>query len=98
MNQVLELGYGQFGGGFDFSFHNPGYCHVHVVPAEEKVVADSLSAECDPTIFFAGLNQTEIGGAAADVHHQNVLASTQGDLAALFSHPAIKGCLGFFQQ
>ena len=47
-----------------------GQGQVHVVAAEQQVIADRLADEAQLALLLDGLDEAEVGGAAADVDDQ----------------------------
>ncbi len=73
---------------------------IHVVAAEENVLADGNALQREIAVLFGHGDQAEIGRAAADVADENQIADT--DPAAPFvTHrvePGIESRLRFFEQ
>ena len=60
---------------------------VHVVAAEQQVIADRVADEVELALLLARADQAEVGGAAADIDHEAAHARLQ--LARL---PAASAC------
>ena len=54
-----------------------GQGEVHVVAAQEQVVADRLAHEAQLALLLDGLDEAEVGGAAADIDDQAEIAGPE---------------------
>ena len=77
-----------------------GQCEIHVVAAEQQVIADRLADKGEAALVFAGLDEREIRGAAADIDDQAMIAGFElgGFGGRMRRQPAIKRGLRFFEQ
>ena len=77
-----------------------GKGEVHVVAAEQQMVADRLAEEAELAVLLVRLNQTDVGGAAADVDDQTEIAGPDagGVLDGMTCEPAIKCGLWLFEE
>ena len=76
---------------------------VHIVAAEDQVIADADTADGRLAVSVAGwadLHQAEIRGAAADVAHQQQprIGQVLRQGGALAIQPVVEGSLRFLQQ
>ena len=83
----------------------PLLCHaregeVHVIPAEQDVIANRDALEREIAVALADQNQAEIGRAAADVHHEQQIANTEAVTPAIASavDPRIERRLRLLEQ
>ena len=60
---------------------------VHVVAAEQDVIADRDALEREIAVVFADENQAEVGRAAADVAHEHEIADAE--LSGASDSPAL---------
>ena len=79
--------------------HHAGQRQVHVVAAQQDVLAHRHPAQRKLAIGFRHRNQREIRGAAADIHHQDQVAHRH-PLAPVRMplQPRVEGRLRLFQQ
>ena len=77
-----------------------GQRQVHIVAAQDQVVAHADAGERRLAIFRFDLDQAEVGGAAADVGHQHQarLAQVFAQVRAMPVQPVVQRGLRFFQQ
>ena len=77
-----------------------GEGEVHVVAAEQQVVADGLAEEAELAVLLDRLDQAEVGGAAADVDDETEIAGPDASriLMRMAREPAIKCRLRFFEE
>ncbi len=73
---------------------------VHVVAAQQKVVANRNTFQREFAIFLRDENEAEIRSAAADIAYQNEVSNVNAAAPALTLalKPRIKSCLRLFQQ
>ncbi len=73
---------------------------VHVVAADKQVISDRQATEHQFAVFFCDGDQREIGGAAADVAHQQRVAELEHAPPAVSGvvEPGIDGGLWLFKQ
>src|SRR5207245_10960548 len=45
-------------------------CQVHIIAAQQEMVADRLADEPELSLLLDGLDQAEVAGTAPDVHYQ----------------------------
>ena len=78
----------------------PRQRQVHVVAAQQDVVANGDAFQRQFAVLFGNHNEAEIRGAAADVAHQNEVADLDSAAPAitLAFKPRVKSCLRLFQQ
>jgi len=69
LNEHPELGRVEFPGLRQPALDLPGQGQVHVVAAQEQVIADRLANERQLPLLLLGPDQAEVAGPAADVHH-----------------------------
>ena len=101
MPQSLQLpGIDAVARGFKALLQNARQRQVHVIAAQQDVVANGNAFQRQFAIFFGNRNEAEIRRAATDVAHKNEVADL--DSAApgvtLAFKPRVKGRLGLFQQ
>ena len=82
------------------AFHELGQGQVHVVAAQQQVVADRLANEAQLALLLDRLDQAEVAGAAAHVHDQAAgpRLEARPPPRGMGRQPAIKRGLGLFQQ
>ena len=80
--------------------HAVGEGQVHVVAAEEDVLADRDPVQLEVAVALQHGDQRQVGGAAADVHHQDDVALLHlfAPLAGAVLDPAVQRGLGLFEQ
>ena len=73
---------------------------VHVVAAQQNVLADGHALQRQFAVLFGNHDEAEIRGAAADVAHQHQVADldSAAPAIALALQPRVKSCLRLFQQ
>ena len=73
---------------------------VHVVAAQQDVLAHGHSAEHERAVLLAGRDEAEVGGPAADVAHQDEVADLDAlaPALALGGQPGIQGGLRLLEQ
>ncbi|GAB1461918.1 hypothetical protein MASR2M50_36930 [Thauera sp.] len=104
LHQLRELGGGQaFAAREQALLHQVGERQVHVVAAQHQVVADADAGQARRRDAVRGgldLDQGEVGGAAADVAHQQQagLRERGGELFAVAEQPVVEGGLRLLQQ
>ncbi len=104
LHQLRELGGGQaFAAREQALLHQVGERQVHVVAAQHQVVADADAGQARRRDAVRGgldLDQGEVGGAAADVAHQQQAGLRQlgGELFAVAEKPVVEGGLRLLQQ
>ena len=77
-----------------------GQRQIHVVAAEQDVVADRDAVQQQVAVLFGHGNQRQVGRAAADIHHEDDIARFDLLAPASFTalYPAVQSGLGLFQQ
>ncbi len=83
-----------------FTGHEVGQRQVHIVAAQQDVVAHGHAVRFELAIAFQDRDQREVAGAAADVDHQDDVARLHllAPAAAAALDPAVQGRLRLFQQ
>ena len=73
---------------------------VHVVAAEQQVVADGETLQTQFSVNLVDRHQRQVGRAATDINHQQHVAGGQhvSPIIGMRGQPAVNGCLRFFQQ
>ena len=73
---------------------------VHIVAAEQDVIADGHARELQIAILFGYGDQRKVGRAAADIHHENDVADLDlfSESVAHLLDPGVKRRLRFFEQ
>ena len=86
--------------GFKALLQNARQRQVHVVAAQQDVVANGDAFQRQFAVLFGNHNEAEIRGAAADVAHQHQVADLDAaaPVITLALQPRIKSCLRLFQQ
>jgi hypothetical protein len=85
-------------------FDQVGQRQVHIVAAQDQVVADADARQgrlrCGRAVLQFHLDQAEVGGAAADVGHQHQARAGQfgGEGVAMAVQPVVQRRLRLFQQ
>src|ERR1700752_4520351 len=69
-------GIDRFSCGFEFGLKRIGKRQIHVVAAQEYVFADADAFELQRAAIVGDGNEAEIGGAAADITHQDDVTRT----------------------
>ena len=89
-----------FAAASELFFHLGGDGEIHVVAAEEKMIADGNAPEAQ--LFSAGLDldQTEITRSTTDIadEDQLILLHLLFPILSMMKEPRIKRCLGFFNE
>src|ERR1700726_3906502 len=82
---------------FEALLCDAGQCQIHVVAAEQDVIADRDALEREIAVSLADQNQAEIGRPAADVTYQDEVADTQlpAPAVARAVNPCVAGGLRF---
>ena len=90
----------ELAGARQLRFHELRQGEVHVVAAEQQVIADRLADEAQLARLFDRLNQAEIAGAAADIDDGTAGAGVELlNLARrMRGQPAVEGGLWLFEQ
>ncbi len=79
--------------------HDAGEREIDIVAAEQDVIAHRDAVEAQFAVRFGDGDQREIGGAAADIDHQNEIAD--GDALppiGMAFDPGVEGGLRLFEQ
>ena len=85
---------------FEPLLHDVRQRQVHVVAAEQDVIADRDALEREVAVALADRDQREVGGAAADVAHQHDVADAQlpAPAVARAVDPRVEGGLRLLEQ
>ncbi len=77
-----------------------GQREVHVVAADQQVIAHGHPPQHQLTLFLGHVDQRQVGCAAADVADQQRIAQLQGSppAVAAIGQPGVDGRLRLFQQ
>ena len=88
------------GGAGQLRLHELGKGEVHVVAAQEQMIADRLANEADFALLLDRLDQAEVAGAAADIDDETAGARLQAAnfLGRVDRQPAVKRGLRLFEQ
>ena len=79
--------------------HHAGQRQVHVVPAQQNVLAYRHAAQRELAVRLRHRNQREIRGAAADIHHQDEVAHRHPlPPVRMALQPCVERGLRLFQQ
>ena len=101
MHQRQELpGIQRLAFGLQLGLQRVGQRQVHVVAAEQDVLADADALQLQVAGVIGHGDQAEVGGAAADVAHQDDVAGLDrvAPLPASLRGPGVEGGLRFLQQ
>ena len=101
MHQRQELpGIQRFAFGLQFGLQHVGQREIHIVAAEQDVFADADALQLQVAGDVGHRDQAEVGGAAADVAHQDEVARCHrvAPLPASPRGPGVEGSLRFLQQ
>ena len=87
-------------GGFQALLEQPRQREIHVVAAEQDVLADGHALERQVAVALGDRNQAEVGGAAADVADEHEIADLDAAAPRVAERvePGVEGGLGFFEQ
>ena len=101
MGQGLELPAIQFHPiGLEFGTHQVGQRQIHVVAAQQDVVADRDAGQLQGALILGDRDQRQVGGTATDIDHQDDVPDP--DLAAPITvaivDPAVERRLRLLQQ
>ena len=80
--------------------HQARQRQIHVVAAEEDVIADGDALEREIAVVFGNENEAEIRRAAADIAGEHQVTDTQLPAPGVAGHinPGVAGGLRFFEQ
>jgi hypothetical protein len=87
-------------GGVELGFGKPGEGEVEVVATEEEVPPDGGTGEVDAVTLAVDADESEVGGAAADIANQDELPIEEvlAGLGEVIRNPGIEGGGGLFEQ
>ena len=89
MPQAVQLpGIDAVAGGFKALLQNTRQSEVHVVAAQQYVVANSHAFQCQFAVLFRNRDEAGIRGAAANVAHENQVADLDSAAPITQSLPA----------
>src|SRR6516164_10458636 len=85
--------------GLELLLQQPREGKIHVVAAQQDVVAHRNAPESEIAVLFAHNDQTEVGSAAANIAHQHEIADFDAlaPTLALAPEPGVKRGLWFFE-
>src|SRR5258707_14316882 len=101
MPQAVQLpGIDAVAGGFKALLESARQRQIHVVTAEQDVVANGDAFQRQFAVLFGNHNEAEISGASTDVAHENQVADLDSSAPsiALAVKPCVERCLRLFQQ
>src|SRR5690606_4926253 len=86
--------------GGEFTGHQVGQRQVHIVAAQQNVVAHGHAVRFELAVALEDRDQREVAGAAADVDYQDDVARRYlfAPAAAAALDPAVQGRLRLFEQ
>src|SRR5579863_1804871 len=86
--------------GFQPLLHHPGECQIHVVAAQQNVVADGYAFQYQLPILLRYGDQAEVRCSSSDIADQDQVADldTFAPAITLALEPGVKGSLGLFKQ
>src|SRR5580693_899288 len=100
MPQPVQLpGIDAVAGGFKALLQKARQSQVHVVAAQQYVVANGHTLQRQFAVFFGDGDEAEICGAPADIADENEIADfdSAAPSVALALKPSVKSCLWFFE-